>query len=165
MARKTGIFIDRSVDEYSIDDEGLKSEQIREIIRDATATIVLCGPGTRGRKYVDWEIHATMYDSPINHCGGLLVINTPESSNCSLAAPEDERLIPNCAERCGKHSQEWMKNHLPDLPYRLSVNIMHGAPISVVGWQDICQDSGRLFKLIHNAFRRRNKFPIGRTCN
>jgi hypothetical protein len=52
-----------------------------------------------------------------------------------------------------------MKTHLPDLPYRLSVNIMHGAPISVVGWQDICQDPGRLFKLIHNAFRRRNKFP------
>jgi hypothetical protein len=111
MARKTGIFIDRSVDEYSIDDKGMKSEQIREIIRDryirdATATIVLCGPGTRGRKYVDWEIHATMYDSPINHCGELLVINTPESSNCSLAAPEDEDLVPNFAERYGKHDQE-----------------------------------------------------------
>lgn len=164
MAAETGIFIDRSVQEYDIDDRGLSSEQIRKIIRDkyirdSTVTIVICGPNSRRRKFVDWEIHATMYDSPINHRGGLLAINTPESGNCTLTAPGDEYLIQGAYRYREYHNQDWLEDHFPNLPDRLFFNIMDGAPISVVDWKDVYQDPGRLFELIHNAFARRNDFP------
>lgn len=164
MAAKKGTFIDYSVQEYDIDDERLSSEQIRKIIRDeyirdSTVTIVICGPDTRRRKYVDWEIHATMYDSPINHRGGLLLINSPESNNFTMAAPGDERLVPRAYKYRNRHDQNWLEDHFPDLPDRLFFNIMEGAPISVVDWEDIYQDPDRLFDLIHNAFVRRNDFP------
>ena len=43
MAAETGIFIDRSVQEYDIDDRGLSSEQIRKIIRDRKNGVGACG--------------------------------------------------------------------------------------------------------------------------
>jgi hypothetical protein len=162
LAECTGIFIDQSVREYDIDDTGLTSEQIRRIIRDyyirdSSVTIVICGPETRRRKHVDWEIHATMYDSPVNHRGGLLVINTPQSSNCTLSAPGDEYLIPGSYRYREYHDQDWLEDHFPDLPDRLFFNIMEGAPISVVNWYQV-MNSWLLSELIDNAYVRRNDF-------
>ena len=57
--------VDRSVDTGNIDDTGLKTETIRqkirdEYIRDATVAIVLIGRRTWQRKYVDWEIGSSI---------------------------------------------------------------------------------------------------------
>ena len=63
--------VDRSVEVNDIDDRNLKTETIRQKIRDsfivdATVTIVLIGPSTWQRKHVDWEIGSSLRDTKNN---------------------------------------------------------------------------------------------------
>lgn len=65
--RTQSIFEDCSVHQDEIDDTDMTDEQIRREIRDnyikdATVLILLCGQNTKRRKFIDWEIHAAMYD-------------------------------------------------------------------------------------------------------
>ena len=66
---------DCSVDIENIVDHNLPSDEIRrricdDFIADATVTIVLIGPRTWQRKYVDWEIHDSLRDTEHNErCG------------------------------------------------------------------------------------------------
>lgn len=154
------IFIDYSVQEYDIEDYGLTSEQIRRIIRDdyirdSTVTIVLCGPNTRRRKHVDWEIHATMYDSSLNPQGGLIVINVPGSNNCKYASPGDENLVPGSYKYRTYHEIDWLNEHFPELPDRIFWNIQQGVPITIVDWDDVYLKNDKLSDLIDNAFYRK----------
>lgn len=154
------IFIDYSVQEYDIEDYGLTSEQIRRIIRDdyirdSTVTIVLCGPNTRRRKHVDWEIHATMYDSPLNPQGGLIVINVPGSNNCKYASPGDENLVPGSYKYRTYHEIDWLNEHFPELPDRIFWNIQQGVPITIVDWDDVYLKNDKLSDLIDKAFYRK----------
>ena len=83
-----GDFIDKSVEDGDIDDEKLSVETIRqkirdEFIRDATVTVVLIGPCTWQRKYVDWEIGSSLRDTELNpRCGvvGILLPNHPDAN-------------------------------------------------------------------------------------
>lgn len=97
--------VDRSVDTGAIDDTGLKTETIRqkirdEYVRDATVTIVLIGPRTWQRKHVDWEIGSSIRETRKNSRCGLLGIVLPNHSaygkkrrNLRLVPP---RLADNC---------------------------------------------------------------------
>lgn len=117
-------------------------------------TIVLCGLETRRRKHVDWEIHATMYDSYKNPQGGFLVINAPGSRNQRLAAPGDKGLIPGAYRYRSYHEESWLDENFPDLPDRLFWNIQEGVPISIVNWSEIYGDQWKLQALINNAYKR-----------
>jgi len=70
------IIKDNSVDRiFDSDDPEYVMRRIRENhITGSSCTIVLCGPETRWRKYVDWEIKATLDK---NH--GLIGINLPHN--------------------------------------------------------------------------------------
>ena len=78
----SGRIQDRSVDTGSIDDADIKTETIRnkirdEYIRDATVTVVLIGPCTWQRKHVDWEIGGSLRDTKRNSRCGLIGILLP----------------------------------------------------------------------------------------
>ena len=71
-----GVFIDKSVDTGSIS-EDLSDQAIRQKIRDeylqdSTATVVLVGTATKGRKHIDWEIYSSMFDGTKNKKSGFL---------------------------------------------------------------------------------------------
>ena len=77
--------VDISVEDGDID-ETLRTTTIYRIIRDeyiseATVTVVLIGPCTWKRKYIDWEIGSSLRDTMHNsRCGllGVLLPNHPD---------------------------------------------------------------------------------------
>lgn len=78
--------IDKSVDTRDIDDTGLKTTRVRQIIRDeyirdASVTIVLIGRCTWQRKHVDWEIGSSLRKTKRNSRCGLLGILLPNHPN------------------------------------------------------------------------------------
>ena len=94
--------VDGSVDDGDIDDAGMKTETIRqrirdEFIREATVTVVLVGTCTWQRKHVDWEIGSSLRDTKRNSRCGLLGIALPSNQlgmfNSRLVPP---RLADNC---------------------------------------------------------------------
>lgn len=77
FAERYEIFYDNSLDGRIRSDD---SEYINRIIREehivgSSITIVLCGAETWKRKYVDWEIHSTLY-----HEHALLAIALPTAT-------------------------------------------------------------------------------------
>ena len=79
------IFIDGSVGDGDIPDY-LSTETIRQKIRDnylrdTSVTIVLIGPETWKRKYVDWEISSSVRNTQKNPRSGLLGILLPNHPN------------------------------------------------------------------------------------
>lgn len=81
-----GGIVDKSVHEEDIDDDPLKTETVRQKIRDefiadATVTVVLVGPCTWQRKFVDWEIGSSLQNTRKNpRCGlvGFLLPHHPD---------------------------------------------------------------------------------------
>lgn len=73
-----GIFQDNSLDRViNSDDTNYIMWRIRQNhIKGTTCTIVLCGPETRWRKYVDWEIKASLDKQ--NGLIGIILPNNPE---------------------------------------------------------------------------------------
>ena len=64
--------LDRTIDS---DDVDYVMRRIREsYITGTSCTIVLCGPMTRWRKYVDWEIKATL-----DKCHGIIGVKLPNN--------------------------------------------------------------------------------------
>ena len=136
-------FVDKSVSQGDIEDEGLPLDEIRRRIRDdhiadATVTIVLIGPCTWQRKHVDWEISASMTDSLRNpRCGilGLLLPTHPDYRK----SPEQRnpRLIPP----------------------RLARNIGGNNPFAVIYDWPRNGVARNILPKIHTAFQRRNRTP------
>ena len=70
----------------------------REYLGDSTVTIVLMGKCTWGRRYVDWEIQASLRQGDIYTPNGLLAVklpsfgagNYPERLNRNLRWPGDQ---------------------------------------------------------------------------
>ena len=80
--------VDRSVSTGDIVDQDLPVDEIRRRIRDdyiadATITVVLIGRCTWQRKHVDWEISASLIDTPHNDRCGLLGIRLPTHTDFS----------------------------------------------------------------------------------
>lgn len=156
------IFEDCSVHENEIDDTGLTSERIRQIIRDdyireATVLILLCGQNTKRRKHIDWEIHAAMFDTQLNPKMGILVINLPSINQYVRAGKnEDKNLVsPYGGNWTSFSTRQEYEEHYPYMPSRIIDNFVKGVPISVVDWDMIANDTNRLKQLIDNAFQRR----------
>lgn len=117
-------FVDKSVSQGDIHDEGLHIDEIRRRIRDdhiadATVTIVLIGPCTWQRKHVDWEISASIIHRRNNRRCGLLGLLLPTHPDYRKEPQEcDPRLIPpRLARNIGGNDPfaviyDWPKNRL-----------------------------------------------------
>lgn len=162
------LFDDYSVHEDEIDDIGLSSEQIRckirdEYIKDATVLILLCGQNTKKRKHIDWEIHAAMYDSPVNPKMGILVINLPSVSSRQgmISNSEKEKNImgPYINWTPLNKEENSLKEKYPFLPNRIIKNLLKdGVKIPVVNWDVIANNTDKLKELIDIVY-------INRTTN
>ena len=77
-------------------------KRIRELyLRDSTVTIVLIGKCTWARRYVDWEIQASLRHGQTVTPNGLLGIVLPSAGKKPITAPD--RLMKNLL---GEHSDE-----------------------------------------------------------
>ena len=93
-----GSIIDKSVHDDDIDDDPLKTETVRqkirdEFIRDATVTVVLIGNCTWQRKHVDWEVGSSLRHTKKNKRCGLVGILLPSNSKRGRKSI-NPRLIP-----------------------------------------------------------------------
>lgn len=117
--------------------------QIREEhIAEATVTVVLIGPCTWQRKYVDWEIGATLRDTNMNPRCGLLGILLPTHPDYD--------------------DYEKKAHHQHLIPPRLADNLSGADPFaSICKWPGNGQrrHADNLQDLIHQAFKRRRRQP------
>ena len=91
--------VDKSVDTGDIIDRGLPVDEVRHRVRDeyiaeATVTVVLIGRCTWQRKHVDWEISASLIDTPHNDRCGLLGIRLPTHTDFRDAEPGPPQCKP-----------------------------------------------------------------------
>lgn len=90
---KMDLVFDNSLDrQIDSDDTNYVIQRIRDnFISGTSCTIVLCGPETYQRKYVDWEIKATLDKSH-----GLIGIGLPTvATNADRSARVPDRLLSN----------------------------------------------------------------------
>ncbi len=132
--------IDKSVDTGNIDGTGLKTARIRQKIRDeyirgTTVTIVLIGPRTWQRKYVDWEIGSSLRKTKLNSRCGLLGIVLPNH-------PDYGKTFNSCR-----------------IPPRLADNWEGDDPYALIhDWPNPWAPA-RIARWIHRAFLRRDRTP------
>lgn len=74
-ASMTGDIINSNNDEY------IKLKIREKYLRDTTVTIVLVGKKTWGRKFVDWEIAASLRNTASATASGLLAITLPSAAD------------------------------------------------------------------------------------
>lgn len=156
------VFEDYSVRDGDIDDTFMSDEQVRvkirdEYIKDATVLVLLCGRNTKHRKYVDWEIHAAMFDTEKNPKMGILVINLPGSNDTIRASDEEEkRIISNCGGWFNLETRQDYEKRFPYMPERIIDNFVADQKITVVDWSKIENNPEALMLLIDKAFKRKN---------
>lgn len=160
------IFDDYSVHEDEIDDQGKSAETIRKIIRDeyikqSSVLILLCGQRTKERKYIDWELHAAMFDTEENPKLGILVINLPSvNQSCRRGEVEETELISPNGQWFSCKTREEFLAAFPYLPDRLIDNFVSKekddsiVPITVVDWNRIENNDVILKTLIDIAYGR-----------
>ena len=131
--------VDESVSDGDIDDINVRTETIRQnirdnFIRDATVTIVLIGPCTWQRKHVDWEI-------------GSSIRRTSRNSRCGLLGI----LLPN-------HPDHGTGHYTPSLiPQRLADNAgVDDAYAKIYNWSS---HPDVIRSWVHTAFQRRDGTP------
>ena len=164
MGENNEIFIDRSVDTGDIPDN-LPSETIRrkirdDYLRDSTVTIVLVGRNTWRRKHVDWEIHSSMFDGPINKQSGILVVNLPPAAAgdfCTAAHPsEKERIYRHISNWTTIDNEAEYRRRYPYMPARIIDNLLKPeALVSVTPWSTIADNPSILKFLVDAAFQDR----------
>ena len=171
------IFIDESVYDGDNDDTNMSDEDIRKAIRDnnlrkSTVTLLLVGQQTQYRKHVDWELYSSMYDAPINHRSGIVVVMLPTTGcKCTFAGHDGE--IDSVFRGTDWQTNNLLttnsdyQNHFPYLPNRIIVNLMEGAKISIINWDELTPS--RLATLIDNAYNDKDNtsyiFPKMRRYN
>ena len=97
--------VDKSVEDGDIDDDNIKTETIRQKIRDdfiadATVTVALIGPRTWQRKHVDWEIGSSLRDTKKNPRCGLLGILLPNHPDFGTKTYNPRLIPPRLADNC-----------------------------------------------------------------
>ena len=131
------IYVSESVKMGDIDDTKLSTEQILqkirdEYLRDSTVTVVLIGARTWQRKFVDWEIGASIRQTNFNPRSGLLGI-----------------LLPTYPKPPRKPYDPYT------IPPRLHDNI-ECSFATIHNWR---KDPSTVQAWIHEAFKRRNQDP------
>lgn len=139
VARMGDRIVDLSVDTGDIDDTGLKTTRIRQIIRDeyirdATVTIVLIGPCAWQRKHIDWEIGSSIRKTKRNSRCGIFGILLPNHPNYGKPTYNPHLIPPRLADNCKATVQYGAIYHWPK-PW---------APAHISDW-------------IHQAYLRRRK--------
>ena len=136
-----GSIIDKSVHDDDIDDDPLKTETVRQKIRDefiaeATVTVVLIGECTWQRKHVDWEIGSSLRDTKRNKRCGLLGILLPCHQSHGAKSINPRRLPPKLAQNLTGNNAFAKLYNWPDGP-----------------------SSKKFRRWIHAAFERRGQDP------
>ena len=136
-----GSIIDKSVHDDDIDDDPLKTETVRQKIRDefiadASVTVVLVGTRTWQRKHVDWEIGSSLRKTKRNSRCGLLGILLPCHPN---------------------HRSRSIKSNL--LPPKLADNMQGNGPYAKLYKWPTGPSSKKFRRWIHEAFLRREGNP------
>ena len=131
--------VDKSVDLGDIIDDNLPTEAVLQDIREdhiaqVSVTVVLIGCCTWQRKYVDWEIGASLRDTPTNPRCGLLGILLPDHPDFEEEGYDSRLIPPRLADNCGG-----------DDPFA-----------SIYDWSD---DPSEVRRWIHRAFLRRKRQP------
>ena len=137
--------VDKSVNLGEIIDNNLPTEAVLQRIREdyisqVSVTVVLIGRCIWQRKYVDWEIGASLRDTTANPRCGLLGVLLPNHPDFGREQYRAELIPPRLADNC------WETNSFASI-YDWSDDV-----VQVRGW-------------IHRAFlrRRRDRAPnIGR---
>lgn len=98
--------VDKSVNVGDIDGDSPPTEQTLQIIRErkiasASVTVALIGRCTWKRKYVDWEIGASLRCTRTNSRCGLLGILLPDHPNFGSGRYEFRLIPPRLADNCG----------------------------------------------------------------
>ena len=95
---------------------------IREkYLTDSTVTLVMVGRCTWARKYVDWEIAATLRNDPKNKRSGLLGITLPSVASFSGRRPP-QRLDDNLPNEGTEGYARWIKYPRAKDRLRLSID-------------------------------------------
>jgi hypothetical protein len=133
--------IDKSVHVGDIVDTNFPTadtlRHIREqYISEATVAVVLIGPRTWQRKFVDWEIGAALRDTTMNPRCGLLGILLPNHQDFGRSQYHPHLIPPRLADNC--HG---------DTPFT-----------RIVDWRG-SQRTDEVQADIHRAFLRRRKQP------
>ena len=153
-------FVNKSVQEGDIDDN-LPDEKIRQIIRDdflrdTTVTVLLVGEKTKTRKFIDWELHASMIDTDKNPKSGIVCINLPSICQTVRAPSDREKLIVSpYSNWVSFSSREEYEEKYPYMPSRIIDNISEDVDISVINWSTITSDINKFIELIDIAYKRR----------
>ena len=131
--------VDKSVDLGDIIDNNLPTEAVLQRIREdhiaqVSVTVVLVGRCTWQRKYVDWEIGASLRDTRTNPRCGLLGILLPTHPDFEEARYRSQLIPPRLAANCEG-----------DDPFALIYD-WSGDPSEVRSW-------------VHRAFLRRKRQP------
>lgn len=101
-----GIGASMSGDIINSDNDDYIMRRIREeYLRGTTVTIVLIGNETWGRKFVDWEIAASLRNTKLSPASGLLAIQLPSTERHS-GAKLPARLSDNVSEQ-GGYAHYW----------------------------------------------------------
>ena len=83
----SGVWVDSTNTDYVM-------QRVRdEFIGDSTVTLVLLGRCTHSRRYVDWEIKATLQQGEVYPPNGLLAVNLPSIGKAGVHLPP--RLLDN----------------------------------------------------------------------
>lgn len=167
--QRQSIFDDYSVGEGDIDDTNLSDEQVRIKIRDdfikgASVLVLLCGQHTKERKFIDWELHAAMFDTKNNPKMGIIVINLPtlgQYQACRIGQEDERNIVADYGVSWTdfNNRQELEKNY-PYMPSRIIDNLESLiynddiVPITVVNWDRIINNNAAFKHLIDNAFNR-----------
>ena len=107
-----------------------------EYMSEATVAVILAGPRTWQRKFVDWEIGAALSDTAINPRCGLLGILLPTHPYFGLSTYDPCLIPPRLADNC-----------IGDSPFA-----------KIVSWRGR-RSVAELQAHIHSAFLRRRKQP------
>lgn len=131
--------VDKSVNLGDIIDDNRPTEAVLQRIREdhiaqVSVTIVLIGRCTWQRKYVDWEIGASLRDTSTNPRCGLLGILLPQHPNFQSQQFNPRLIPPRLADNC------WEQDTFA------SIYDWSGDAEEVRGW-------------IHQAFLRRRRTP------
>jgi hypothetical protein len=170
LSEKYGTFIDYSVGEGEISDN-LSDEQIRRKIRDeftkeATVTILLIGKNMNQSKFIDWEVHASMYDSDKNPQMGIVCINLPGINDGMIDC--DEIIKNNAYWRIYEWTSmpktiEYQESRHRNAPRRIIDNLAReNVSIPFINWELLFSNgmqsaSDLLQKLVDYAYEIRKK--------
>lgn len=160
------IFEDYSVRENDIDDTGMSDEDIRKEIRDnyindASVLILLCGKETKNRKFIDWELHAAMYNSDEKPKLGILVINLPSINHMNSVHAndnEEKSIVSNNTNWVKYTTRKEYEDNYPFMPSRIIDNFESATkdstivPMIVVDWDVVANNNAKLKTLIDKVY-------------